>query len=106
MEKQKPSRKSQFIPYQIFRFLCLNAKILLGVYYDKRLPKFAVKYKISFVTPGDMIPKTMINTRKPPQVGDIVQLARKKCEVNKVVQLMPPRGHFCYLQAICKIVEE
>ncbi|MFC1811285.1 hypothetical protein ACFL03_01180 [Thermodesulfobacteriota bacterium] len=92
--------------YQVWRFTVLNFKILQGVIHSKRLFKFVIKYKVSYVVKGNGYPPTIVNTAKPPQTGDRVQLGRNKFEVIEVLQLMPPRGEFCFLQASCKLVDD
>jgi hypothetical protein len=46
-----------------------------------------------------------MNTRIPPKVGDKVPLAHGAFEVVEVVQLLPPRGEFCFLQATCREID-
>jgi hypothetical protein len=89
---------------QVWRFIVLNIKVLKGVDHSKRLPAFVIKYKVSYVVTGGDHPPTMINTEKPPQVGEHVHLGRGKFEVMEVHQLIPPRGEFCFLQAMCKVI--
>jgi len=91
--------------YQLWRFIILNFKILKGVEHSKRLPKFVIKYKVSYVVNSGVQPPTIINTSRPPQAGDRLQLGRDEVEVIEVHQSMPPRGEFCFLQATCKSVE-
>ena len=92
--------------YQFWRFIILNFKILKGVEHSKRLPKFVIKYKVSYVINGGEQPPTIINTRRPPQIGDRVQLGRDEVEVIEVHQSIPPRGEFCFLQATYKPVQD
>ena len=84
----------------------LNFKILKGVEHSKRLPKFVIKYKVSYVVNNGEQPPTIINTGRPPQAGDRVQLNKNEVEVIEVVQTIPPRGEFCFLQATCKSIEK
>ncbi|MGB5421213.1 MAG: hypothetical protein WBN03_03585 [Desulfobacterales bacterium] len=91
--------------YQLWRFIILNFKIIKGVEHSKRLPKFVIKYKVSYVVTGAERPPTINNTRRPPQAGDRVQLGRDEFEVIEVLQTVPPSGEFCFLQATCKSVE-
>lgn len=86
--------------YCAYCFCKLSARILKGVYYSKMLPEFKIRYKVGYVT-GDY-PNTIFNTRTPPKVGDIVKLAHGSFEVVEVVQPIPPRGEFCFLQATCR----
>jgi hypothetical protein len=92
--------------YQLWRFLVLNFKILKGVEHSKRLRRFVIKYKVSYVVNSGEQPPTIINTSKPPQPGDRVQLGRNEVEVTEVHLSIPPRGEFCFLQATCKLVEK
>ena len=94
-----------FIIYQLWRFIILNFKILKGVEHSKRLPKFVIKYKVSYVVNSGEQPPTINNTSRPPQPGDCVQLGRNEVEVIQVHQSIPPRGEFCLLQATCKSVK-
>lgn len=103
--KEKAPFWKNFKIYQAWRFTALNFKILQGVIHSKRLFKFVIKYKVSYVVKDSEHPPTIVNTSKPPQTGDRVQLGRKKFEVVEVLQLMPPRGEFCFLQANCKSVD-
>jgi len=91
--------------YQLWRFFVINFKILKGVEHSKRLPKFVIKYKVSYVVNKGDQPPTIINTSRPPQPGDRVQLGRNEFEVIKVHQSIPPRGEFCFLEATCKSIE-
>ena len=91
--------------YQFWRFIILNFKILKGVEHSKRLPKFVIKYKVSYVINSGEKPPTIINTSRPPQPGDRVQLGWDEVEVIDVHQSIPPRGEFCFLQATYKFVK-
>lgn len=90
--------------YLLWRFIGLNMRILRGVEHNKRLPPFVIKYKVSSVVSDGKHPPTMVNIGKPPQVGERVQLGRDTFEVVEVIQPMPPRGEFCFLQATCKCI--
>jgi hypothetical protein len=94
----------KFRPFQLWRFLTLNMRILRGVEHSKRLPPFVIKYKVSYVVNDGKHPPTMVNISKPPQVGESVQIGSDTFEVVEVLQPMPPRGEFCFLQAICKCI--
>jgi hypothetical protein len=93
------------LPYQLWRFLVVNVKILRGVIHSKRLSPFVIKYKVSYVPEGGDHPITVANVRIPPQAGDRVRLARHEVEITEVHQLVPPHGEFCSLQAGCRILE-
>jgi hypothetical protein len=94
----------KFKLFQLWRFFILNIKILRGVEHSKRLPPFVIKYKVSYVASHGGHPPTMVNIGKPPQVGERVQLGRDTFEVVEVLQPMPPKGEFCFLQARCKYI--
>ncbi|MFW6243856.1 MAG: hypothetical protein ACOC15_01820 [Desulfovibrionales bacterium] len=91
-------------PFQLVTFVLLNARILKGVWHSKRLRPFLVKYKVSYLTP-DPSPNAIRTTRKPPQVGDRLELVGSTYEVTAVTQVTPPRGEFCFLQAVCREVK-
>ncbi len=91
--------------YHACCFCILSARILKGVYHSKLLPEFKIRYKVGYVIPGGNHPNTVLNTRTPPKVGDRVQLAHGVFEVVEVVQPMPPRGEFCFLQATCRKID-
>ena len=96
----------QFKPYQLWRYLVLNLKILRGVDRSKRLKPFVIKYKVSYLVPGSDTPSAIANRSKPPDVGEIVQLACQQVEVLEVRQPLRPRGEFCLLEAICRPVSD
>ncbi len=96
---------SAFKPYQLWRFLVMNVKILRGVDRSKRLPAFRVKYKVSYVVPGGEMPSVIANTSKPHQAGDVIRLLDRDVEVIEVRQMMRPRNQFTFLEAICRPVE-
>ena len=97
---------AQFKPYQLWRYLILNLKILRGVDRSKRLKPFVIKYKVSYLVPDSDTPSAIANTSKPPSVGDLVQLACQQVEILEVRQPMRPRGEFCFLEAICRPVAD
>lgn len=92
-----------FKPWQLWRFAVLNVKILRGVDRSKRLPRFVIKYKVSYIVAGGDAPSAIVNTSKPPQVGDIVGMGACELEVLDVQQMMRPRGEFCFLEAVCRL---
>ena len=94
----------RFQPYQLWRYLVLNLKILRGVDRSKRLKPFVIKYKVSYLVTGHDTPSAIANTSRPPDVGDLVQLACQRVEVLEVRQPMRPRGEFCFLEAVCRPV--
>ena len=96
----------QFKPYQLWRYLVLNLKILRGVDRSKRLKPFVIKYKVSYLVPDSDTPSAIANTSRPPDVGEVVEFACQRVEVVEVRQPMRPRGEFCFLEAICRPVEQ
>ena len=94
----------KFKLFQLWRFITLNMRILRGVEHSKRLPPFVIKYKVSYVVSDKEHPPTMVNIGKPPQVGERVQLGSGTFEVVEVLQPMPPKGEFCFLQATCRSI--
>jgi len=95
---------NRFIPYQLWRYVVLNIKILRGVDRSKRLPALRVKYKVSYVIPGSDIPSVIANTSRPHQVGDVVRLLDRDVKILEVKQMMRPRNEFAYLEAVCRPV--
>ncbi len=91
--------------YHAYRFCILSFRIIKGVYHSKRLPKFKIRYKVGYTILGSNRPSTILNTRIPPKVGDKVDLADYTVEVIDVVQPIPPRGEFCFLQATCRKID-
>ncbi|MDP3044336.1 MAG: hypothetical protein Q8N93_02845, partial [Bacillota bacterium] len=87
-------------------FMVLNVRILWGVYHSKRLPRFETKYKVCYVVPGGGYPPAIANAEFPPEIGDQVLLGRLEFKVIDVRTLVPPKGRFCYLQAVCVPVTE
>lgn len=97
---------TNFKIFQIWRFFVLNFKILKGVKHSKRLPRFLIKYKVSYVAGVGNHTPTIINTSKPPQTGDRIKIGRNELEVIEVLQTTPPRREFCFLQATCKLIDD
>ncbi|MCL4297578.1 MAG: hypothetical protein KJ077_17695 [Anaerolineae bacterium] len=63
-------------------------------------------YKLSIVVPGRRDIGGILNLDKEPQPGDIVALGREEYKIADLVELMPPRGNFVYLHAICQPAEK
>lgn len=91
---------------EVWRFTCLNLKIIMGVYYSKILPEFRIKYKISFRIKNGGFSDAIVNTRKPPQVGDVVTIGRYRFQVMGIRQLLAPKGEFCFLEVECRTAKE
>jgi hypothetical protein len=62
-------------------------------------------YKLSIVVPGRRDVGGIQNLDKEPKPGDIIFLGKEEYEIVDVSELMPPRGDFAYLHAICRPVE-
>ncbi len=61
-------------------------------------------YKLSIVVPGRRDIGGILNLEKEPKSGDTVLLGREEYKITDLVELMPPRGNFVYLHAICQPV--
>jgi hypothetical protein len=61
-------------------------------------------YKLSIVVPGRRDIGGILNFEQEPRSGDIVLLGREEYKIADLVELMPPRGNFVYLHAICQPV--
>ncbi|MDA8097768.1 MAG: hypothetical protein C4575_11525 [Desulforudis sp.] len=92
--------------YQLWCFLVLNLRILWGVSHSKRPPRFVIEYRVSYLEAGGSYPCTIANADRPPQVGHRVILGGNRFEIIEVSPLRPPRGTFCFLQALCKEAED
>jgi hypothetical protein len=62
-------------------------------------------YKISVVVPGRRDIGGIQNLEQEPKVGDILLLGNDRFEIKELVELMPPRGNFVYLHAICRLIQ-
>lgn len=62
-------------------------------------------YKISIVVPGRRDIGGIQNLEQEPKVGDILLLGNDRFEIKELVELMPPRGNFVYLHAICRLMQ-
>lgn len=63
-------------------------------------------YKLSIVVPGRRDIGGILNLEKEPKSGDIVVLGREEYKIVDLVELMPPRGNFIYLHAVCQSAEK
>lgn len=62
-------------------------------------------YKVSIVVPGRRDIGGIQNLEREPKAGDIIVLGKEKFEIIDLAELMPPRGDFAYLHAVCRPVE-
>ena len=62
-------------------------------------------YKISVVVPGRRDIGGIQNLEEEPKVGDILLLGNDRFEIQELVELMPPRGNFVYLHAMCRLIQ-
>ena len=62
-------------------------------------------YKISIVVPGRRDIGGIQNLEQEPKVGDVLLLGNDRFEIRELVELMPPRGNFVYLHAICRLMQ-
>lgn len=63
-------------------------------------------YKLSIVVPDRRDIGGILNLEKEPQPGDVILLGREEYKIVDIVELMPPRGNFVYLHAICQPLEK
>lgn len=61
-------------------------------------------YKVSIVVPGRRDIGGIQNLDRQPKVGDILLLGNDRFQIKELVELMPSRGNFVYLHAICRLV--
>ena len=59
-------------------------------------------YKVSLVILGAEHGGAIINLRERPQAGEQLQIGDLTVEVVEVIELLPPRGEFCFLHATCR----
>ena len=62
-------------------------------------------YKISIVVQGRRDIGGIQNLEEEPKVGDILLLGNDRFEIKELVELMPPRGNFVYLHAMCRLIQ-
>jgi hypothetical protein len=58
-------------------------------------------FKLSIVVPGRRDIGGILNLEKEPKAGDLVLLGQEEYKIADLVELMPPRGNFVYLHAVC-----
>jgi hypothetical protein len=63
-------------------------------------------YKVSIVVPGRRDVGGIQNLDEEPKPGEIIILGKEKFEIVDVAELMPPRGDFAYLHAVCRPIDE
>ena len=63
-------------------------------------------YKVSIVVPGRRDVGGIQNLDEEPKPGEIIVLGKEKFEIVDVAELMPPRGDFAYLHAVCRPVDD
>lgn len=63
-------------------------------------------YKLSIVVPGRRDIGGILNLEKEPKSDDTILLGREAYKIVDIVELMPPRGNFVYLHAICQPLEK
>jgi hypothetical protein len=59
-------------------------------------------YKVSYVVRGEDHPGAILNTDRPPRVGERVHIGAREFTVVEVVELIPPREEFHFLHATVK----
>ncbi|OGO67692.1 MAG: hypothetical protein A2Z37_16415 [Chloroflexi bacterium RBG_19FT_COMBO_62_14] len=59
----------------------------------------AAIYKVSYVVTGEDHPGAILNVDHMPEVGEKVELGRRRFVVVEVFELVPPRGEFHFLHA-------
>jgi hypothetical protein len=62
-------------------------------------------YKISIVVSGRRDIGGIQNLEQAPKVGDVLLLGNDRFEIKELVELMPPRGNFVYLHAMCRLIQ-
>ena len=63
-------------------------------------------FKLSIVVPGRRDIGGIQNFDEEPKIGDKIFLGDEEYKIMDVVELMPPRGNFVYLHAVCQPVQE
>lgn len=63
-------------------------------------------YKLSIVVPGRRDIGGIQNFEAEPKPGDKVALGTEEYEIIEIVELMPPRGNFVYLHAVCRPIHK
>jgi hypothetical protein len=63
-------------------------------------------YKVSYVIIGNDNPGAIMNQEQMPVKGETVCIRNELFEVLEVLELVPPRGDFCFIHVTCKKVPE
>jgi hypothetical protein len=63
-------------------------------------------YKVSFMVQEGNHPGAILNMDHRPHVGERVKLGEQEFTVLEVIDLLPPRGDFCYLHVTIHRAEE
>jgi hypothetical protein len=66
----------------------------------------AAIYKVSYVVTGEDHPGAILNVDHMPEVGEKVELGRRRFVVVEVFELVPPRGEFHFLHATLAAADE
>lgn len=66
------------------------------------VPWLTPLYRVSVVIPGRRDIGSIQNLIQEPQVGDALVLGQEDYKIVDIVELMPPRKNFIYLQATCQ----
>jgi hypothetical protein len=66
----------------------------------------ATVYKLSLVVPGRRDRGGIQKLDNEPQVGDVVGLDDNKYQILELIELMPARNNYVYLQATCQLIEK
>lgn len=59
-------------------------------------------YRVSVIVPGRRDIGAVQHPAQEPQLGDKVVLRQEEFRIMDIVELMPPRENFIYLQATCQ----
>ncbi len=58
-------------------------------------------YKTSIVVINSDQPGTILNLKEKPEVGKTIIINEQAFEIKEIIELMPPRGGFCFLHVTC-----
>jgi len=58
-------------------------------------------YKVSIVVADGSHPGAILNLDEKPEVGKTLQINGQLFTIQEIIELMPPRGKFCYLHLTC-----
>lgn len=59
-------------------------------------------YKVSIVVVGSSHPGAIVNLSEEPKVGNSIKLGSEKFFIKEILELMPPKGDFCFLHLTCE----